>query len=434
MALLALAVCSASSTRVRAHGPPPSPLALLAADDDGARAVRLSRGIALREAVGPRFVCPALWGSDDTGLVVAGAIPDGPLAVASAASIALIADDGTVTQHPDTAAIGRVIAFAASSTALYALQARHGRSEVIQLSAGRAQLVWSDPESFSDLAANDDALVLLRFGAADLVQLELTPDGETQATQQVLAPDMTAALFARVAGATPYVLVAAQGGALLELGRVRDGMFDVLQRARGNLAGPVETAGGKRFVAIEGVLNRFDGDEAAALDDPEFVTCLDAAQGQRYACTRTQIRALDDDGLGAALFDVSQLLAPDPARVPAAIKAECDAQWQHYRFDLLAAGIDVPDAPDSSADAGSTALDAGGGAAGSGARDDAGSTAEDAGSGDDRAPPARHDNDGGGCSAAHALGSAPHPARPPAAALALAFVYVVRRRAASRVR
>src|SRR5689334_478793 len=48
-----------------AHRGPALVLSLLAWQDDAARVLRLNEGLAVRNATGWRYVCPALWRADD---------------------------------------------------------------------------------------------------------------------------------------------------------------------------------------------------------------------------------------------------------------------------------------------------------------------------------------------------------------------------------
>jgi hypothetical protein len=77
--------------------------------------------------------------------------------------------------------------------------------------------------------------------------------------------------------------------------------------------------------------------------------------------------------LGEVLFDLDELMQPDPRLVPASISPECDLQWMRFRLDLSQAAVAaMQDAGADIDDAGSEPPDASPRADAS-TRDDAGS-------------------------------------------------------------
>jgi hypothetical protein len=307
-------------------------------------------------------VCPAAWGGT-YALVLAAAVPDGSIMVAASSGIQVLADDGTFAAHPDALASGQVIAFAATPKALYVLHRRNDATEVIAFGAGKPHLVWTDPNPWNDLAASDTELLVLRVDDVSIEQLRLSTRGDVISDERAPAPDSTAAVFARLAGNTAYAVAAAAGGLELDLGRIEDDRFKLLQTARGNLAGPLDTADGHRFVATEGALARFDDEHLEPLGVDAIVTYLGRDGDNSYACTRSEIRALDARGLGETRFDIRRLAEPDLSIVPEPLRSECSAQWDHFRFDLLASGVTLASERDSDAgtDAGADAAVASGG-------------------------------------------------------------------------
>jgi MYXO-CTERM domain-containing protein len=368
VAALAAIFVAGHAARAHAHGLVPAPQSILASDAKGVRAVRLTEGLALRTDRGFEYVCPAAWGGD-YAFTLAAALPDGKIAVATGAGLAVRAEDGTFAESTDPLASGRVLAFAQTPQTLYALYQRGTTTELIAFGETRSHVAYDDSRGWSDVVASDGELLLVRFDGTSIHELRLSRDARSEEVigqKRAEAPEGTAAVFARLAGGTSYVVAAVNGGLALDLGRIEDNAFHLLRTAGANVAGPLDTADGHRFVAIDGALARFDGDHLDELDEAASVTCLGRDGARSYACTRSEIRALDAGGLGATLFDITRLQDPDPSIVPEPLRSECGAQWDHFRFDLVASGVELtgPDAgtdADAStpSDAGANASDAG---------------------------------------------------------------------------
>jgi hypothetical protein len=331
----------------RAHGATVA-LALVAEDAQGARAVRVTGGLALRVDDQWHFVCPALFG--DTNSPAAGSLADGPIIVAASAGLFLLAADGSVSPHPDPLAKGTGRAVVATSAGLFVLQQRDSMTELLSVQADRASVFWRDARAWEDVAATAKQFQLVRLAGDQIEQVLLSSQGDILATETAPAPATTALVFARLAGDVPYIVAATQGGTVLELGRIAQGKWVSLQTGRSNLAGPIVTAKGQSFVAVEGALARFENEQLTPLSTMEFVNCLREDRDHAYACTHGGLRELGAAGLGTSLFELSMLRPPLVGAVPASATASCDAQWQHLQFDLLAAGILV--APGTESDAG----------------------------------------------------------------------------------
>ena len=394
-------VCALEPPPARAHGEPPEVLSLVERDGDGARIVRLNEGLALRTAQGFRYLCPALWGED--AVAPAHALPDGGVVIGTGSGLWRIAEDGSVEPHPDPAAAGRVIALAASGNELFALRYRGDAYQVLQVHEDRVQVLFGSVSAFDDLAADGEALQLVGLAGGRLHELRLSFAGDVLSENEAGAPPGAVAALARLAGGTGYALVLTSALSA-ELGRIADGSWRVLASGR-LLGGPVETAEGARFVAVDGELARLDGDSLAPFGDAARVTCLRRHFEFPYACSDYGLRALSPDGLGASLFELEDLGPPELARIPAEQRQSCELQWQRYAVDLRAIGI-TPRAVGGSPDGG----------------------ASDAGAAGDAAPPPRAGGAGqgtsdGGCSIAAAGGAAGPfgPALVLAAAAVLAF-------------
>src|SRR5262245_14132392 len=137
--LLTLAPC----VRAFAHGVPPEAYAVLSHDAQGARAVSLSVGVALRRsAQNYQFVCPMAWG--DQFAAPLAALADGTIVIGASRGLMLLAEDGTLRAHPDPAAVGRVSDMVRSARGVFALRPTATGSELLAVDAQRARVLWTD--------------------------------------------------------------------------------------------------------------------------------------------------------------------------------------------------------------------------------------------------------------------------------------------------
>jgi hypothetical protein len=141
--------------------------------------------------------------------------------------------------------------------------------------------------------------------------------------------------------------------AFYTLGAIDDGTFAVLYESENPIQGPLETAGGKTFIALDGMLMELRQDQAQPTGEGRNVTCLERFQSFTYACVEHEIYMLSDAGLGERVFTLDGLHAPRQERVPDAARSSCAIQWALFRSDLARVGIAAADAePDDPADAG----------------------------------------------------------------------------------
>jgi hypothetical protein len=322
-----------------AHRGPAEVLSLpgWSASESGASVLRLNEGLALRRCDRWQYVCPALWGADN--IAQAEAIPGGPVAIAGPQGLFLLGDDGSVTPHPDPAALGPVIRFATAGGALFALRTREQRGEVVRVTPSAIEVVWSDPGvTWTALAADDTALHLLRLEAdSRLFHAQLSLQGEPIAMEDATLPEAFVDVWASVARGQLYVrAVRLMGG--LELGRIDRGAWLSHCSAGDNLTGPVESQG-QLLVTVNRSLARFEGQCSEIIATPEQVSCVGQGAGRSYACTRSGATLLNGDGVGSTLFLLAELAPPDLGVVSAEVQPMCMAQWTRYREDLLSLGM-----------------------------------------------------------------------------------------------
>jgi hypothetical protein len=321
----------------------------------GVQVLRLYQGLVQRDGGKWRFVCSKTYGGG--GQDLAGSLPGGGVAIALPMGIALMAQDGTVRLHPDPEGQNGILtAFARSNDKLFALRWRDRLmvSDVVEISESAVRVLWTDTHYWSDIAVGAGSLALVRIGQDEIEDLRLSFGGEVLSEDKAMLPDVRA-VTVRVMGDVPYYAARLQNQSLL--GRLQQGAWQTVLTAGNALAGPLVMADGTTLVALDGVLSTFSNDVATPLTDTDFVTGLYQLDGHPYACTRTGLRDLASTGLGAQLFDMSELLGPNECKVPEDARSDCELEWQHLIVELLGANIPLAtdDGPAQECAAGSTA-------------------------------------------------------------------------------
>jgi MYXO-CTERM domain-containing protein len=341
LAWLGLLWAGSHADRAAAHGAPPAALSILDRDARGPRMVRLTGGLAQRDAAGGsyRMICPAAWG-DDLALPAI-SLSSGSTVIAGGQGLMLLARDGVASAHPDPLAAGPSSDLARLGDQIFALRTRAGRSELLAVDASHVTLMFSDSAPWSSLAATEDSIGLQRLEDGRLEQLRLAADGTQLGRESAPAPMNATFVSARATGRELYALVGTAFGR--ELGRIEADRFQPLATAEATIAGPVELADGRLLVAIDSIVSELaDGDRALRpLADLPPVSCLARTGADAYACTREGVIALAGDVVGAELFQLARLQPPDLQRVAEAQRALCGLQWEHFRFELLTIGIEV---------------------------------------------------------------------------------------------
>ena len=332
-------VCAPAS--VCAHGPAPSVLSVVAEDGSGPTFLRLSGGFARRE--GParfRFVCPAAWGDD---LVPPAAkLPGGEVVVAGARGIYVVDAAGMAAPHPDSAASMPVTDFAQLGGKLYALRTTGGNAEVVEVGAARVRSIFSEEGRWTSIAATAEALGLQRLTADHVEQLRITAEGQELGRERAPSPKDPILIIARATAQQFYSVIATTTGR--ELGQIQPDLWMRLETAVSSIAGPVDVPEGEPFIAVDTSLMRLP-ELGVALDGMAPVSCLGRVAEMAYACTREGVVSLAPSGLGEPIFALSSMLPPDLTLVPELQRDLCESQWEHFRFDLLALGVDLMDAP-----------------------------------------------------------------------------------------
>jgi hypothetical protein len=325
-----------------AHGQAPAVLSVADQDDAGPLALRLGQGMALRQGLAWHFICPTRFQGEAQD--PADALPGGGVAIGTAGGLWIMRRDGALAPHPDPGAAGsRIVALTSSEAGLFGLRSRTDLYDVVQIDADRVRVLFTDTRAWSDIGIADGYLVLVRYEGAALETLALSLEGQMLAQAQAPLPATPVAAFARPIADLPYIVVGFVGAAY-ELGRIEQGAWRILQEAGGNLAGPLQTADGKRFIAVEGALASFDAETVTPSSDPSsFVIGLRRLGSRSYACTTDGVRDVGSEGLGAQRFTFAELLPPQLDDLQGDQRMSCNLEWQHLLLDLRSNNIAVFD-------------------------------------------------------------------------------------------
>jgi MYXO-CTERM domain-containing protein len=330
-----------------AHGTPPTAYAVVAHDAQGALAVRLSTGVALRRSAERfQFVCPAAWGDEYAAPLAA--LDDGTIVVGASNGLMLLKADGTVQPHPDPAAVGISTELVRGTHGAFSLRITPEGSQVLAIDANKVRVVWQDTKSWYSLAALDEKLVLLRSSGNAIEQVVVSStDGKELEHQVAMVGTPVDYAFARATGGAAYALLLFQTAP--ELGSLRMNTFAKIGEGTSSIAGPLALAD-STLVAVDGQLSKLVNGLPAPLSETAYVLCLEQADGLPYACKPDGIARVSEQGLGEPLFKLAWLAPPNLQQVaPGKPHDRCDYQWQDMRFDLIALGTPLPE--DALADA-----------------------------------------------------------------------------------
>jgi hypothetical protein len=147
-------------------------------------------------------------------------------------------------------------------------------------------------------------------------------------------------IIARATAQALYSVVATATGR--ELGQIEGDQWKRIELAVASIAGPVEVPDGQPFIAVDTSLVRLP-DPTIMLEGTPPVSCLGRLGDVAYACTRDGASSLAAAGIGQPIFALSSMTPPDLTQLPAAQQTLCETQWEHFRFDLLALGVELVD-------------------------------------------------------------------------------------------
>jgi len=351
-----LSMALAGPSAAHAHGGGPEVLGIAGSDGEGVpTTLRLNEGIALRRTSGWRFLCPALWRSDEGS--PAASAPGQPVVIGGADGLyQLDPESGEVAAHPDPLAEGGVtFALRSSGTSVIGLRLKGDLMEVLEVTPDSVRVLHSDIERWDGIDVGEDFIALAHVSGGLLEILRLSMTGVVIERATASAPAEAVAARPRVVGDLVYGLVVTHGGLRSELGRIDGGAWVTLHMTDGSIAGPQRTGSGDIYLSSAGGLARFEDELVSTTGEAAIVTCLDEHMGESYACADVGLRRLIAGGLGKPLFDLSELLEPDPGLVPTAAAEMCTLQWQRYVLDLRTVGITpapAPPPPATEADAG----------------------------------------------------------------------------------
>jgi hypothetical protein len=336
-----------------AHGPAPAAVSVVDADAMGPKVVRLTGGYARRlDANRYAYLCPAAWGDD---LVLpAGLIPGGPIVVAASRGLYLGDEAGNVKPHPDPAAAKPATDFAQLGGKLYVLRTAGTGSEVLEVDATTVKVVFADESNWTAIAATSSAIGLLRLTADRIEEAQIDAAGIVRSRESAPAPKDPILVIARATTSELYAVVVTATGR--ELGQIAGDQWKRIELASASIAGPVEVAEGDSFLAVD--------TELARLSQPEMlisgmapVNCLGRIGDRAYACTRDGLAAMSPAGVGEPIFALASMTPPDLSKIAdPELVSLCSSQWEHFRFDLLALGVDLMEMPAAPPTAGQPAI------------------------------------------------------------------------------
>lgn len=404
-----MSLLAAGAPRAYAHGPAPSALSVVDDDATGPKVIRLTGGYARRVDGGRyEFLCPAAWGDDV--VLPAGTIPNGPVVIAGGTGLYLVDATGAVTPHPDPAAKMPATDFAQLGGKLYVLRTNGANSEVLEVTPTSVRMVFSDPGSWSAIAATSSAIGLMRLTDTKIEQLRISADGMVIDRGSAPAPMEPILVTARATSQELFAVVVTANGR--ELGQIMGDQWKRIALASSAIAGPAEVPNGDVYIAIDSVISKLSDTQSTLMSVP--VSCLGRLGDIAYACTRDGLSSMAPAGVAEPIFALSSMLAPNMAKVAPDQQSLCEAQWEHFRFDLLALGVTLMDPPatvdDGQAGAAGVAMGAAGmagtGVAGMGVAGAAGADVLGAAGGSVVAMPPTAASDAGGCAVASVRGEA----------------------------
>ncbi len=363
---LAMFIASATLTMLiasytRAHGGPPEAAGIVAADERGPTLVLTNEGLVLRRAGAWSFMCPRLWGEDDISfsrLPLAHSL-DGASSFVVGKDDVFVMRDGMLTKQgrPELSRAA-VTVLAGDREALFGLRTHAEGSDIVRIDGREEHALFASAEVWWTLAIDDRGLYLARptsEGGLEVVSLDR--EGSMRASFTVPIAVRPAQL--RLHAVADRLFAVLFDGEQYLLGELDAEGWQTLVHSPGPIDGPIASADGALWIAVDGVLTREGGAGFEATGEPRRVTCLSSWSEWVYACVDTELYRLREAGLDERLFALDGIAPPDPALVPDDAAFDCEVQWQLFQSDLQRIGLTTRARPEAGVDAGAVARDAG---------------------------------------------------------------------------
>lgn len=331
-------------TPARAHGQPAAILQVVAADDQGPRAVRLTEGLAIDLAGTWTYVCPDVFGLDIVSLALSA---DGHTVwVPAAESLLRLRTDGTIEpQNERHLAWDSVLGLSATRDDVFALRFAPDGTEVYRLDPSGSERVFTDPDRWSSFAVDEPMLHLARAEDGNLTVLSHELGGASETTTYPLdvagaVPRLRAVggkLFVEIARPAARELFRLDGRQSADAGV--EAPTRLLAEAE-PIFGPVQTANGTIWASADPQLFRFDREGIPeTVASPVDITCVDSLAESAFACARTELYALGNDAVGARLVTLTSLVAPSETHPDLLGSMRCQDEWVLFRNDLVNSGV-----------------------------------------------------------------------------------------------
>ena len=314
---------------VRAHGPAPVALEVLALEGERPALLRTNLGLARGNGDGTyAFVCPSRW--DDNPLARAAASPDSTEVLVHSAGVAYHSSDAGCTFDTLPADDLYILDAVATDGGFLLLAEDYPddpdthRSRLLRVDGGRlTELEVALPGAVDGLIATESGWLAAGHSpigfAADERGVLATFDTDASRLTPRTRREGEVWLRSTSAGRVSFV-------------RVRGGVAETSDVSVTSAHGPL-WLGGRWLAVLDGTLHELEGRTWRRVGDVDW-TCLSSLEGRSFACSLEAMRDLAPGSAGAIpaatpAFSMLQIGPPDRCGDAAAREA-CALSWAHY--------------------------------------------------------------------------------------------------------
>lgn len=330
-------LCSVAPA-ARAHGGPPSVVGIVAADASGPTVVLVNEGLGLKRDGRWTFLCPSLWGNTSSTVAkvpLALAADDQTSWIAGQQDLYRLQDGVFEPQGRSDLNSSHVELLAGDSRGVFALVLTDAGTEIVRFGVPQPQIIWHSTDYWSSFVLNGDLLQVARVtdDAKSLVLVSLSMTGDVT-EMRTIARDFAGDASVDLRP-TPHGLFAVMSSGMERLlVAVEEQSLRVVVRSATPILGPQASPDGSLWIGADDQLRHAAGDTYEATPEPRVVTCMGRWNSRPYACVTGELYAIENTGLGTALFRLQGFEGPEPRLVPDATKQYCDFQWLLFKNDL----------------------------------------------------------------------------------------------------